>query len=874
MTTIKPSDPRLTAFVLGELSEEESVEIQTAVEQSVELQEEVQAIRHIAAQIETVMQEESLPLAAAPCAAQLRKRKRWLLPAAITVIAAALVVAVLLPFYQEYQDMQIAKQEPVMQEPAESQDPVIPAQAGIQTSDNNADSLDSRLHGSDEPEQAGIQTNDENADSLDSRLRGSDEQEQAGIQTNNENAVALDSRFRGSDEEKQEPETASVVQVAPQAEVPSIPVVTASPPPPPASPPAQQAERIELKGNSDSLSARESERSVPVADSPPPTSPPAEQTETTGEPQVFSSGMPFLYGGIGGNAGGDSGTRPADSPRVQGGRPMQRATAAQARLSFDGINNGAGGIRMAQQSMAMGKDIQPMPMPTVPPRRPPSPRPEPPTYGAQRRLMASNLFNEQRDEAYKDFTENDFQAVKMGEFSTFSVDVDTAAYTTMRRYVSEMNRRPPADAVRLEEYINYFKYDYAQPTDNKPFATHVDVFACPWQPKHLLARIGIKGKEYTVDKRPSLNLVFLVDVSGSMASANRLPLVQKGLTELVEMLQPKDRVAIVTYAGDSRLVLPSVSGQEKRAILDSVEALTAGGSTNGAGGIRMAYDTARKYFDKAAQNRVILCTDGDFNVGTTDNKSLEQIIGDEAKSGVFLTILGFGMGNYKDDRLKTLSMRGNGNYGYIDSIEECRKLLVEGLTGTLFTIAKDVKIQVDFNPAAVSGYRLLGYENRKLRDEDFHNDAVDAGDIGAGHTVTALYEIVPIGVNVPTAVDRSRYDTTNREPATVSPESGDTVPDSLAEELMFVKLRYKEPDGDKSSLLEFPVKRAGGISPPVEGDSQFASAVALYGMLLRSSRHSGNGSWNMVLELATPNTKDDKYREEFVELVKKAKDLR
>jgi secreted protein with Ig-like and vWFA domain len=334
------------------------------------------------------------------------------------------------------------------------------------------------------------------------------------------------------------------------------------------------------------------------------------------------------------------------------------------------------------------------------------------------------------------------------------------------------------------------------------------------------------------------------------------------------MLQPKDRVAIVTYAGDSRLVLPSVSAQEKRAILDSVKALTAGGSTNGAGGIKMAYDVARQYYDKEAQNRVILCTDGDFNVGTTNNKTLEEMIGDEAKSGVFLTVLGFGMGNLKDDRLKTLSMRGNGNYGYIDTLDECRKLLVEGLSGTLFAIVKDVKIQVDFNPAKVAGYRLLGYENRQLRAEDFNNDAVDAGEIGAGHTVTALYEIVPIGIAVPATVDQSRYDVESekREPPTVSADS------AHADELMFVKLRYKEPDGDnKSALIEYPVKASVGA---MTGDFEFAAAVALYGMLLRSSQHSGSGTWSTVLELATPNTKEDKYRLEFVELVKKAKELR
>jgi hypothetical protein len=287
----------------------------------------------------------------------------------------------------------------------------------------------------------------------------------------------------------------------------------------------------------------------------------------------------------------------------------------------------------------------------------------------------------------------------------------------------------------------------------------------------------------------------------------------------------------------------------------------------------MAYDIARKYYDKESQNRVILCTDGDFNVGTTDNKTLEQMIGEEAKSGVFLTVLGFGRGNYKDDRLKTLSMRGNGNYGYIDSLDECRRLLVEGLTGTLFAIAKDVKIQVDFNPAKVAGYRLLGYENRKLRDEDFHNDAVDAGEIGAGHTVTALYEIVPVGVKLPTAVDKSRYETAENSPhPNPLPEGEGTLKESpTADELMFVKLRYKEPDGDKSTLIEYPVKTT---TNDANADSQFASAVALYGMLLRSSQHSGTGSWDTVLELAVPNVKEDKYRQEFVELVKRAKELR
>lgn len=471
------------------------------------------------------------------------------------------------------------------------------------------------------------------------------------------------------------------------------------------------------------------------------------------------------------------------------------------------------------------------------------------------------------DEAYGNFVENEFLKPQDAPFSTFSIDVDTAAYATMRRYV-QAGQRPPVESVRLEEYVNYFKYDYAPPRDGKPFATAVDVAPCPWEPKHLIARIGIKGKEFDENsdenRRPPLNLVFLIDVSGSMSSSNRLPLVKRGLTELVEMLQPQDRVAIVTYAGSSRLALPSVSGREKRAILDSIDALEAAGSTAGEEGIRTAYKTAREYYKSEAQNRVILCTDGDFNVGVTDNAALERLIGDEAKSGVYLTVLGFGMGNYKDDRLKTLSMRGNGNYGYIDTIEEARRLLVRGLTGTLIAIAGDVKVQVDFNPKQVAGYRLLGYENRKLRDEDFHDDRIDAGEIGAGHTVTALYEIIPVGAPFPGRVDRSRYAEPERgdadEPA---PESG------RGGELMFVKLRYKEPDSGKSALSECPVPAA-----PAEEwstDTQFAAAVALYGMLLRESRYAGRGDWDMVLELARPGLDDDSYRKEFVELVEKVK---
>ncbi|MDR1140612.1 MAG: von Willebrand factor type A domain-containing protein [Planctomycetaceae bacterium] len=490
----------------------------------------------------------------------------------------------------------------------------------------------------------------------------------------------------------------------------------------------------------------------------------------------------------------------------------------------------------------------------------------------QKLVWYDGSYNSANNEEYKNTVENEFKPVKVGEFSTFSIDVDTASYSTMRRYLNETGKCPPVDSVRIEEFINYFNYDYAPPANGKPFATYIDVSLCPWESKHLLARIGIKGKEYTMENRPVLNLVFLIDVSGSMSASNRLPLVKRGLTELVEMLQPKDRVAIVTYAGASQVALPSVSGQEKRAILDSINSLGAGGSTAGAAGIKTAYETARKYYDKNAQNRVILCTDGDFNVGETNNKTLETMIGDEAKSGVFLTILGFGMGNYKDERLKTLSMRGNGNYGYIDTPEEARRLLVESLTGTLFAIAKDVKIQVDFNPVKVAGYRLIGYESRKLRDEDFHNDKIDAGEIGAGHTVTALYELVPASELIPGGVDKSRYG--DKTPEEQNANTDIPVGDTKSNELMFVKLRYKLPEENKSSLLEYPVPAVSeNTSKEITGDSQFAAAVALFGMLLRESRYSGNGTFDDVLELATPNTKNNQYRKEFIELVKKAKEL-
>jgi Ca-activated chloride channel family protein len=460
--------------------------------------------------------------------------------------------------------------------------------------------------------------------------------------------------------------------------------------------------------------------------------------------------------------------------------------------------------------------------------------------------------------------ENIFQRVGDHPLSTFSIDVDTASYSVVRKMLSE-GFAPPKDAVRIEELINYFPYDYAAPVDGRPFAAHLEAAPCPWKPEHHLVRIAIKGKEIDRSERPALNLVYLLDVSGSMNDPNKLPLLKRSLQALVNQLDARDRVAIVVYAGAAGLVLPSTSGENGQAILDAIERLEAGGSTAGGAGIELAYQMARENFRSNAVNRVILCTDGDFNVGTIQRGDLESLIEREAKSGVFLTVLGFGMGNYKDSTLELLSNKGNGNYAYIDDFSEARKVLVDQMLGTMVTIAKDVKIQVEFNPAVVAGYRLIGYENRMLKKEDFNNDKVDAGEIGAGHTVTALYELIPVGQPFPDVpeVDALKY----QVPA--SPAEGTT-------EALTVKMRYKEPDGDTSSKLEFPLTADELRRNDPSLDFRFASAVAGFGMLLRESEQRGSISFDQVITLAGTALGEDRlgYRAEFVKLVRNAQALK
>ncbi|TWT63834.1 von Willebrand factor [Rubinisphaera italica] len=464
-------------------------------------------------------------------------------------------------------------------------------------------------------------------------------------------------------------------------------------------------------------------------------------------------------------------------------------------------------------------------------------------------------------EAYDHIVENPFLLSKSNPLSTFSVDVDTASYANLRRFLNR-NQLPPAGAVRIEELVNYFDYHYSPPTGDDPFSVHVEVAECPWEESHLLAKIGLKGKEIELENRPLSNLVFLLDVSGSMEDFNKLPLVKSSMKLLLEQLGENDRIAIVVYAGASGLVLPSTSADHRTEILSKLDDLEAGGSTNGGEGIELAYRIAGDNFIRGGVNRVILCTDGDFNVGRTNQSDLVNLIENKAKSGVFLSVLGFGMGNLKDSTMELLADKGNGNYSYIDSMNEAEKVLVEQMSGTLITIAKDVKIQVDFNPAQVQSYRLIGYENRMLRNEDFLDDTKDAGEIGAGHTVTALYELVPVGIESEVAeVEPSKYQQESELSASAN-----------TDELLTVRLRYKDPEGLDSKPISLTVKKQDLSLTEASTDFHFASAVAAFGMLLRESKHCGTMTLERVNSIAEQNLGDDPhgYREEFLQLVKKA----
>jgi Ca-activated chloride channel family protein len=462
-------------------------------------------------------------------------------------------------------------------------------------------------------------------------------------------------------------------------------------------------------------------------------------------------------------------------------------------------------------------------------------------------------------EDYNHIVENDFIAVADDPRSTFSIDVDTASYSNTRRFLVD-GQLPPADAVRIEELVNYFEYDYPEPDKGKPFAVVSEVGECPWRAEHRLVHIGIQGKHLKQDTIPPRNLVFLVDVSGSMRDPDKLPLLRQGLMMLADRLRESDRVAIVVYAGASGVVLEPTN--DKRQIRRALSRLSAGGSTAGAEGLELAYEVAKRNFRKDAINRVILASDGDFNVGPSSEGELVDLIEEKRRSGVFLSVLGFGTGNLNDAMMESIADHGNGNYAYIDSEREAERVLVAQADSTLVTIAKDVKIQVEFNPAEVESYRLIGYENRVLAHDDFNDDEKDAGEIGAGHTVTALYEIVPAGAGeVEPRVDPLKYR-----------DGGGLSAASASGELMTVKIRYKQPDGDTSDRLSFPVTDDDRQLSDTTDDYRFSAAVASFGMLLRDSQHRGQSTWALTQKLAHGAIGRDPRgdRREFLDLVRKA----
>ncbi|MEI6085013.1 MAG: VWA domain-containing protein, partial [Verrucomicrobiota bacterium] len=476
-----------------------------------------------------------------------------------------------------------------------------------------------------------------------------------------------------------------------------------------------------------------------------------------------------------------------------------------------------------------------------------------------REIRSKDAINTPGSESYQPVYDNPFCAVTDQPLSTFGLDVDTASYSNIRRFLLN-NQLPPRDAVRIEEMLNYFSYDYPAPRGREPFALYVEMGECPWNPAHQLALVGLKAKDFTGREQPPLNLVFLIDVSGSMQPANKLPLIKQALRLLVPQLTARDRVSIVVYASNSRIALSSTRGDDHRRILSVIDELSADGSTNGGEGIQHAYAQASENFIKGGVNRVILCTDGDFNVGITDQSELTRLIEDKAKSGVFLSVFGFGMGNLKDSTMQKLADKGNGQYAYLDDLDEARKVLVDQARSTIITVAKDVKLQVEFNPAQVQAYRLIGYEKRQLAARDFNNDRKDAGDLGAGHTVTALYEIVPAGEAVgEPGVDALKYQPAKNRPA-------------VAGEWATVKLRYKNPDADKSQLLTAALKNSGLRWRTASDDFQFAAAVAAFGMVLRDSGYKGESTLDLALELAEAGRGRDvkRYRSEFAELVKRA----
>ena len=489
------------------------------------------------------------------------------------------------------------------------------------------------------------------------------------------------------------------------------------------------------------------------------------------------------------------------------------------------------------------------------------------TIRQERDVRDSSASLDWNREQYDRINDNPFLGVRGNPRSTFSVDVDRASYGNVRRFLTQ-GQLPPADAVRIEELVNYFPYRLDEPRGDAPVAITTEAMPAPWQPRHQLVRVALQARRVDTEKLPPSNLVFLVDVSGSMMTPDRLPLVKQSLRLLVEQLRSQDQVALVVYAGAAGLALPSTPGNEKARIMEAIDRLEAGGSTAGGAGLELAYRIAREHFERGGNNRVILATDGDFNVGPSSDAAMERLIESKRSEGTYLTVLGFGRGNYQDAKMQKLARIGNGNAAYIDDIAEANKVLVKEMGGTLFTVANDVKLQIEFNPARVAAYRLIGYEDRLLRDEDFKDDKKDAGDMGAGHSVTALYEVVPVGVTGTVKIRES-------DPLRYTPNAlTDAHTTTADDELLHVSLRYKRP-GESTSRLIVKAVRARDARARISEDFRFASAVAAFGMLLRNSEHKGSATGADVLALArgTDDRDDEGYRAEFIGLVKRWQEM-
>lgn len=486
-----------------------------------------------------------------------------------------------------------------------------------------------------------------------------------------------------------------------------------------------------------------------------------------------------------------------------------------------------------------------------------------PSFGgsvtAPNRYAAAPPVEKPANESYAGLVENDYRNVLDEPLSTFSIDVDRASYSNIRRHLNQM-QKPPKDAVRIEEMINYFDYNYAQPKDEHPFSIETEFSECPWNKEAKLLKIGLQGKKIDLEKAPANNLVFLVDVSGSMSAANKLPLLKESLKLLIQNMRTQDKMALVVYAGAAGVVQESTNDKNK--LLEALNGLEAGGSTAGGAGITLAYKIAKQNWVENGNNRVLIATDGDFNVGTSSVGDLETLIAKKRKDNIFLTLLGYGMGNYKDDKMEVLADKGNGNYAYIDNLKEAKKTLVNEMGGTLYTIAKDVKIQIEFNPVQVQSYRLVGYENRLLNKEDFNNDAKDAGELGAGHTVTALYEIV-------LSKGKKKDKATKEVDDLVYQKNKTTHLASTSQDLMTLKLRYKKPKASKSILMKIPVDKASIPLDATSDNFRFAASVAGFGMLLRDSKFKNQLTYKEVLELAKGAKGEDAngYRAEYIQMV-------